>query len=211
MSCAFEGCENAVNAKGLCCTHYRQQREGRVLVPIRRANVACDGTKTCNTCKVPKPVKEFSRQTGSGDGLQRSCVMCNAAYRLANKERIAAERVRYRAENLDAILVGKREQYTKSGSRSNRAAAVRRYGITESALLELRGRPCDVCGRMANEVGGRGAHHIDHCHETGAVRGALCHGCNTSLGHFKDSPELLARAIHYLTRGADYRDVDREN
>jgi hypothetical protein len=72
----------------------------------------------------------------------------------------------------------------------------------------LRDRPCDVCG--AEYVDGKGGHAIDHCHETGAVRGTLCGPCNKALGGFRDSPELLARAIHYLTRGADYRAVDRE-
>ena len=33
----------------------------------------------------------------------------------------------------------------------------------------------------------------------------LCKGCNTALGKFKDSPDLLNRAIDYLKRGGfDY-------
>lgn len=39
---------------------------------------------------------------------------------------------------------------------------------------------------------------VDHCHETGQVRGLLCNLCNQALGLFKDSPELLARATAYL-------------
>lgn len=40
--------------------------------------------------------------------------------------------------------------------------------------------------------------YVDHCHTTGKVRGILCGNCNTGLGHFKDSPMLLQRAIEYL-------------
>lgn len=40
--------------------------------------------------------------------------------------------------------------------------------------------------------------HIDHCHETGAVRGLLCRSCNLGLGHFKDRVELLEKAMTYL-------------
>lgn len=69
-------------------------------------------------------------------------------------------------------------------------------------------RACDICGTEESQNGKAMA--VDHCHETGAVRGVLCWHCNTAIGKFNDSPELLARAIHYLTRGADYRDVDRE-
>lgn len=50
---------------------------------------------------------------------------------------------------------------------------------------------CDLCGEV-------GPLHVDHCHKTGAVRGVLCHLCNTGLGSFRDSPTLLARAINYL-------------
>ena len=82
------------------------------------------------------------------------------------------------------------------------------YGLLDSVALELRARSCDICGALPGS--GSRAHYIDHDHETGAVRGILCHGCNTAIGHLHDSPELLARAAWYLTRGADYRDVDQE-
>ncbi len=69
-----------------------------------------------------------------------------------------------------------------------------RYGITEERYDELyaqqEGR-CAICG-----VGG--ALSVDHNHETGVVRGLLCHACNTGLGGLKDSPELLLRAVEYL-------------
>jgi len=39
---------------------------------------------------------------------------------------------------------------------------------------------------------------IDHCHKTGKVRGLLCHRCNTGIGGFYESPELLQSAIDYL-------------
>lgn len=39
---------------------------------------------------------------------------------------------------------------------------------------------------------------VDHCHVTGKVRGLLCKACNNGLGCFKDSPQLLERAIEYL-------------
>lgn len=39
---------------------------------------------------------------------------------------------------------------------------------------------------------------VDHCHGTNRIRGLLCHLCNRALGMFKDSPELLRKAIEYL-------------
>lgn len=55
---------------------------------------------------------------------------------------------------------------------------------------------CVICG--TDEPGGRGRWHVDHDHVTGAVRGLLCHCCNTGLGQFKDSPANLIAAIEYL-------------
>lgn len=39
---------------------------------------------------------------------------------------------------------------------------------------------------------------LDHCHDTGKVRGFLCHNCNRALGLLKDSVENLKSAISYL-------------
>ena len=41
---------------------------------------------------------------------------------------------------------------------------------------------------------------IDHCHESGIVRGLLCMPCNTGLGNFKDNVQTLLNAIKYLER-----------
>jgi hypothetical protein len=39
---------------------------------------------------------------------------------------------------------------------------------------------------------------LDHDHDTGDIRGWLCHKCNTSLGGFKDKIYYLDRAKKYL-------------
>lgn len=53
---------------------------------------------------------------------------------------------------------------------------------------------CQVCG---SDNGSRTI-FVDHSHETGNVRGFLCHSCNTILGHAKDDPALLEKLALYL-------------
>ena len=40
---------------------------------------------------------------------------------------------------------------------------------------------------------------LDHNHHTGQVRGWLCESCNTGIGRFDDSPELVERAKKWLS------------
>lgn len=65
-------------------------------------------------------------------------------------------------------------------------------------LIKECGAVCQICGK--SEVEFARELSVDHCHETGAIRGLLCINCNVGLGHFKDSPELLQAAIDYLAR-----------
>jgi predicted nucleic acid-binding Zn ribbon protein len=72
------------------------------------------------------------------------------------------------------------------------------YGITaeefEARLVSQDGK-CAIC--RTDTWTGKGP-HVDHSHETGVVRGILCHKCNLGLGKFNDDPDLLRAAISYL-------------
>lgn len=49
-----------------------------------------------------------------------------------------------------------------------------------------------------DEPNGSGEFHVDHDHETGKVRGVLCHSCNAGIGLLGDSVPILREAIRYL-------------
>jgi hypothetical protein len=73
-----------------------------------------------------------------------------------------------------------------------------RYGVPAeqwNGILAQQGFRCAICD--TDTPGGRGW-ALDHDHETGAVRGALCNGCNWGLGHFRDDPEIMERAAEYV-------------
>lgn len=75
----------------------------------------------------------------------------------------------------------------------------RTYGITGEQYHEMLVSQSGVCAICGNEqVGGHRLLCVDHCHNSGQVRGLLCVSCNTGLGQFKDNPEFLKSAIRYL-------------
>lgn len=55
------------------------------------------------------------------------------------------------------------------------------------------GYKCPICLRVAPK------YHLDHDWESGKFRAWLCLECNVGLGHFRDSVDILNRALGYLT------------
>lgn len=75
----------------------------------------------------------------------------------------------------------------------------RNYGLSlerYAEMLAAQGNACAICRTRTPR--GHGAFHVDHCHDTGRIRGLLCHNCNVGLGNFKDSTSHLVAAIEYL-------------
>ena len=89
-------------------------------------------------------------------------------------------------------------------------ARLRLYRISRAdleMLSEAQGGLCAICempetGRSTRRKERAGL-SIDHCHDTGQVRGLLCRLCNTGLGHFSDNPDLLRAAALYLERASE--------
>lgn len=78
-----------------------------------------------------------------------------------------------------------------------------KYGITEQdydKMLKDQNFQCDICGSTKNNK--KKYFAVDHCHESGKVRGLLCDNCNTGLGQFKDTIHNLKQAIEYLKKNS---------
>lgn len=82
-----------------------------------------------------------------------------------------------------------------------------RYGVSRNEyerMAKEQGYKCKICGskdpktRMGSLDDLRYKFCVDHCHETGVVRGLLCMQCNVGLGKFSDSIGNLESAIKYI-------------
>lgn len=155
---------------------------------------------------------------------ERKCIYCkrekDARWREANREKHRAsanssrnknpeqrnEKERQnRLENLELYREKERIRRAKQGQRRNTLEVCRRRGITEhqfNLMMEKQNGLCAICGRQewrkSRTDGKVTALCIDHCHSTNKVRQLLCHACNTAIGKFEDSVEIMEKAIAYI-------------
>lgn len=78
----------------------------------------------------------------------------------------------------------------------------RRYGVNRAAfeaLLDRQGGLCAICREPLTQP------VVDHCHDSGQVRGLLCDPCNKGLGHLRDDARILYAAGAYVVRHSTLR------
>ena len=68
------------------------------------------------------------------------------------------------------------------------------YDLYEQMLIDQNNK-CAICNLEHTNIKKL---HVDHCHNTGKVRGLLCSNCNNGMGKLGDSIERLELVINYL-------------
>lgn len=160
--------------------------------PVRRPPIEPESIRTCTRCREEKPHSEFSLSraaTATSNAVYRSqCKTCQAeqarSWYANNLERAQENRRRFNLSNI--------------------------YGMTVAeydAILAKQGNVCAICGNGEPGAHGRTRKQfrlsVDHCHDTGRVRGLLCQRCNRAIGLLGDDPVVLRKAITYLLRGRE--------
>lgn len=80
-----------------------------------------------------------------------------------------------------------------------REIVIRRHGLTRADFDQMvadQGGGCAACGGISTKR----PLQIDHCHDTGQIRGILCGNCNSALGHARDDVARLESLIEYLRK-----------
>lgn len=112
------------------------------------------------------------------------------------RERERQPKARARNRKGQARRLQNPEYRAKFNRRKLKSFFLRTYGLTfeqRDELFKQNGGMCMICNVQPSE-------HLDHCHDTGRIRGVLCNNCNLALGHFRDNTDLLQAAIQYLTK-----------
>ena len=92
------------------------------------------------------------------------------------------------------------EEIKKAGYAEARREArlVKLYGITASGFTDMADSQNQACKICKEVVADRSQFHVDHCHDTGKVRGLLCSKCNQAIGLLRDNPDLMRAAANYV-------------
>jgi len=139
-------------------------------------------TKICNVCLEEKPEEDFPKHSQHKDGYRQPCKVC---HRKKRKERRKPA-----------------TQETHIRLKKNRFK--RRYNLSleEFELLkQSQDNKCAICGNdFINIESYKNKPQLDHNHETNEIRGILCLTCNSGIGFFNDSIELLIKAKEYLEK-----------
>ena len=155
--------------------------------------------RECTRCRAVKPAtsEHFRAVREARNGspynyTKRQCKSCEFD-----------QRVEWGRRNRDRQNARRRE----ISGKHRRSNLKKFYGMTVEAyddLLTKQDNKCAICGVSSGLEYHRSGRNIplavDHCHETGTVRGLLCGACDRGLGSFRDQPSNLERAILYLRK-----------
>jgi len=132
--------------------------------------------KQCTLCKESKPFEAFYNRKASKDGHSPHCIPCHkgkAAERRATPE--------YKVWKKNRSLVYK-------------------YGITLDEYNDMHYKQrgtCAICEKP--EPIKTQPLAVDHCHDTGKVRGLLCSNCNMGIGKLMDDEKIILKAAEYIS------------
>jgi len=131
--------------------------------------------KKCSKCKTEKPLSEFYNSKSGEHGKHHYCKVCHS--KLAKR--------------------------CYSHEKSSKRQVFRRYGLSLEDVDKMflsQDKKCKICQTQNTKILVHGGLYVDHCHESGKVRGLLCRDCNMMLGLCKDKTDILYNAIVYLNK-----------
>jgi hypothetical protein len=141
--------------------------------------------RKCSSCGLEKQLEEhFYKQSKSrshrSGGYLNQCKFC-----ILQKNRVSQSKPKNKQKTWENKL-----QY--------------RYGITKQdydCLLDAQKKCCAICG--TTKPSSKSKKHkyfsVDHCHQTGKIRGLLCATCNSAIGLLSDCPTVAFKASVYLS------------
>ncbi len=197
----------------LCLNEYHRgiylEKAGKFKRDVRR-DVRESDPKKCLKCGVMKPLSEFTIHNRTRGYHRNFCHECEKElkreycktpqgkekqreWRTLNQEKV----IRYKEfyKNDPSHMASRKEYHKRKRLKDDYGLTLEQY----NEILREQGLGCAICKSGNSDMKGKGyLFRVDHDHNTGKIRGLLCHNCNVALGLMKDSPALLRKAAQYL-------------
>ena len=130
--------------------------------------------KTCGVCKEKKSLEEFydKKNKGGSLGKDHCCKKCRN--------------------------IKSKDHYQRNPKKYWEKQIGRNFNITPKEyedMFEKQNYRCAICKEYKSSK----RLTVDHCHETGKVRGLLCDSCNLGIGMFGHNTAVLESAIRFLS------------
>lgn len=153
--------------------------------------------KSCSTCLESKPAFLFYKVSKNKDKYRSSCKKC------LNKLSNEVEKNRRKIdEEYRQKLIKKHRNYKKTENYivSTRVKSLlSKYGLSIQQYNELffsQNGCCAICKTDQKNLQKR--LFVDHCHDSGKVRGLLCSKCNHAIGLLNDNSSIIKNAMEYV-------------
>lgn len=165
----------------------------RVFKPVCARHVFC-------TVECGKPSKLASQARSAKANKAKRAVRQRMYYK-NNREKICKAHSSYHKVHCQKPEIKERlAKYREANKDKMREYHLsKRYGIpkgTYQYLSDLQGGKCGIC--EGGPIGNSNRLSLDHDKITKKHRGLLCFKCNSAIGLFQHSQELLEKAIKYL-------------
>ena len=136
-------------------------------------------------------------------------------YRLTNKEKLKIYDKKYRLANKLHYNLIKRIWRKNNPDKMRNEKLMGRFKITlkdYNILLDGQNNKCGICDENFDFKNPNGLKYpcIDHDHSTKNIRGLLCRRCNSGIGGFKDSIEILKQALLWI-KGDIQKNINNKN
>ena len=150
----------------------------------------------CKKCVHEWRVKRYAEN-------RQQAILDAAIWKKANRERVNKQVSQDKIDNPEKYKKWNEDYYERNKKDINTRAICGYHGLDIQSYEEMikeQNNQCAICGKIeTRKFKGKPMRLcVDHNHETGKIRGLLCHDCNTGLGKFLDSPDLLTKAAIYL-------------
>lgn len=147
--------------------------------------------KICTKCSEEKDINQFGKDKRHLDGHTSWCRICVNSY---NNARHHSTKSFYKKD------------YSSNPNKYTNKRLIAQYGITleqYNSMLVDQNNSCAVCNRSETALDKNGklkALSVDHCHDTGKIRGLLCDSCNRAEGFLQSNVDIIRKLADYVEK-----------